>query len=112
MKLAKTLFLLFVVYYSFTYLFGDVQEGYCGVNSVGDVDCSIQVNAKSNMAEGVNPMHMYGYHNSVSSDDRYNNAPESLKGVERVFKYPNYYGYGAGGAHHYGEPYYLRTVNY
>lgn len=49
--------------------------------------------------------------NNIVSKDSYW-APEDTKGQQRVFKYPHYYGYGTESGFHYGEPYYLRTVNY
>ena len=49
---------------------------------------------------------------SVTGDCRWNWAPDSIKGKTRVYKMPNYYGYGTGSGFHYGEPYYLRTVDY
>lgn len=148
-KLLNTIIILFVVYYSFSYLFGDVFEGYCAVNSdttdvegnatvfydsaapnrdadskdcqstsgCGTNSCSVCVNGKCGSCLGEKDLakvgtHLCGWNNSVSSDGRYNWAPENLKGTQRVFKYPNYYGYGTGSGFHYGEPYYVRTVNY
>jgi hypothetical protein len=53
-----------------------------------------------------------GWNNSVSSANYRAWAPEELKGKMRVFKYPHYYGYGTGSGFHYGEPYYVRSVDY
>ena len=53
-----------------------------------------------------------GWNNSVSSSFYREWAPEDLKNKLRVFKYPHYYGYGTGSGFHYGEPYYVRKVNY
>jgi hypothetical protein len=140
MKLLKhlnTLIFLFIAYYAFTYLFGDVYEGYCAVNTDSadneifydsaapnrdmgskDCSCSVSINGKCNSVNsctqdyGAKSTHLCGWNNSVSGDDRFNWSPENLKGKQRVFKYPNYYGYGTGSGFHYGEPYYVRTVDY
>jgi hypothetical protein len=39
-------------------------------------------------------------------------SPYKPDGTWRVFKKPNYYGWGAPNAWHYGEPYYARAVKY
>ena len=57
--------------------------------------------------------HNCGWTNSVTSDDHIIQvASENTKGQQRVFKYPHYYGYGTASGFHYGEPFYLRTVDY
>lgn len=112
-------------------LFCDVCEGYCAMNSdsddnaifydsaapnreLGSKDCSCST-CKSNECGGClgnSATHLCGWNNSVSGDDRFNLAPNDLKGTPRVFKYPHYYGYGTASGFHYGEPYYTRTVDY
>lgn len=59
-------------------------------------------------------MTMCGLKDTVSNDltQHRNWPPESLKGVERVYKYPNYYGYGTANEFGYGEPFYVRVEDY
>ena len=122
MNLLRTVLILVIAYYSFQWLTGDVYQGYCAMNSneifydsaatntdVGSRDCQ---NLKSKRCDGNSATSLCGWNNSVTGDDRYNWAPENLKGEQRVFKYPNYYGYGTGSGFHYGEPYYVRSVDY
>ena len=126
MKLLNVVFILFVSYLIFKYMSGDVYEGYCAQNfdvmtncdKCKDYDnqqsCNVHAVPKAlgtrECDEGAN-LSKCGWNNSVSTDDN-GWASESLKGKKRIFKYPNYYGYGTGSGFNYGEPYYQRTVNY
>jgi hypothetical protein len=131
MNLLRTVLIIVIAYYAFKWMVGDVYEGYCSVNSdsndnalfydsaapnrdMGSKDCSCSVckSPKCGGCLGNSATHLCGWNNSVSGDDRYNWAPENMKGQQRVFKYPHYYGYGTGSGFHYGEPYYVRTVDY
>ena len=133
MKLLRTIIIVAIAWYALRWMAGDVYEGYCSANSDSDdiqdalfydsaapnrestsKDCSCNV-CKSPKCRGCPGMPYNaacGWNNSVSSDDRYNWAPENLKGQQRVFKYPHYYGYGTGSGFHYGEPFYVRSVQY
>lgn len=53
-----------------------------------------------------------GSNNSVTGDCSASKAPKSKMGTERLYKYPHYYGMGTGSGFSYGEPYYVRTVQY
>ena len=53
-----------------------------------------------------------GWNNIVSRDCTGEWTPNEPDGRWRVFKKPNYYGYGLCGSYGYGEPYYARSVKY
>lgn len=116
MNLLRTILILVIAYYAFKWLVGDVYEGYCAMNSdTNDIyydGCSVCKSSKCRGCPGNTTTALCGWNNSVTSDDQHNWAPENLKGDQRVFKYPHYYGYGTGSGFHYGEPYYVRSVNY
>lgn len=50
------------------------------------------------------------WNNTVSSSGCTVYADENTKNTPRIFKYPNYYGYGSPSPFHYGEPFYERTT--
>ena len=129
MTLLRTVLIILIAYCAFKWIVGDVYEGYCSVNSdtcdnnifydsaapnrhMNSKDCSCDATAMTKGCDGNSATHLCGWNNSVTGDSRYNWAPEEMKGKPRVFKYPHYYGYGTGSGFHYGEPYYIRTVDY
>lgn len=129
MKLLQTIIIIAIAYYAFTWLVGDVFEGYCSVNTdSNEIHDNIFNNSSvSGASDGCNVCShpkcrgctesgsttaMCGWNNSVSSDGQTNWAPNNTMGKQRVFKYPHYYGYGTGSGFNYGEPYYVRTVDY
>jgi len=127
MNLLEIVIYMLIAYSLFKYLMGDALKGYSDAsddiynyvkdNISGNNDTDVHDNAykrecdecQPNSANGV-----CGLTNSVSRDNTHmhNWAPEDLKGKQRIFKYPHYYGYGTGSGFNYGEPYYMRTVDY
>lgn len=120
MGLLKTIIIIVLAYYTFKFLLGDVYQGMTMNWDLSDnvvahnVDTSeIPGPRKCGGCDGtVSTTSLCGWNNSVSSDGQTNWAPESLKGTPRIYKYPHYYGYGTPSGFHYGEPYYIRTVDY
>lgn len=124
MRLAKILIVVAIIYIVGKYFIFNTMEGYSNIGNeytelrTGGCDVNIApLGAPENHNEpNLAALSMCGWNNSVSTDtldgESNNWAPESLKGTDRVFKYPNYYGYGTGEWFHYGEPYYVRNVNY
>ena len=119
MNLLRTFLILIVAYYAFKWLVGDVYEGYCSVNNSifsgtnsNSNSCNVCKSPKCKGCLENSTTALCGWNNSVTTDGESNWAPENLKGEQRVFKYPHYYGYGTGSGFHYGEPYYVRSVNY
>lgn len=118
MNLLQTLIVIVVTVCAFKYLMNDVYEGYCNNGSCDpdknskECNANVKITPKLGCSTSKSYPSMCGWNNSVTSDDRYNWAPDDLKGKTRVFKYPHYYGYGTGSGFHYGEPYYTRSVDY
>lgn len=113
-KLLAVILFILILTFVFRQMIG-IEEGFRGDPEWSFSDSGVfnREETRDCQCEGAACTGYYcGWNNSVSRDDRYNFAPESLKGKERVFKYPHYYGYGTGSGFHYGEPYYRRTVEY
>lgn len=122
MNTLKLLVILVLLFFVIRWLIADVREGYCGgctrENFNGERGCDALIAPKGTLGYETNltATGLCGWNNTVSTDtmdgETGNWAPESLKGKPRVYKYPHYYGYGTGSGFHYGEPYYVRTVDY
>ena len=135
MHLLKLLVILVVGYYVLQWVKLNVLEGYSSLDNdhymyvdqptkieqflgMGPKEsCDVKLVPKGDCCgpeRHLSPTTMCGWNNGVSNDMTVEGAyaPESLKGTERVFKYPNYYGYGTANEFGYGEPFYVRTEDY